>query len=178
MIAATILLGRALQPVEQLIGGWRALVDARGAWRRLERARAATAGAAPRVALPAPSGRLDVERVTFAFAPPRPALIKNVSFSLAAGESLGIIGPSASGKTTLVRLLLGIWKPQAGIVRLDGADIARWDRDALGAHVGYLPQDVELFAGTVAENIARLGAVDRTSERIVRGGASSRTRTR
>jgi ABC-type protease/lipase transport system fused ATPase/permease subunit len=87
-------------------------------------------------------------------------VIKRISFSIEPGESLGIIGPSASGKTTLVRLMLGIWKPQSGVIRLDGADIANWDRDALGQHVGYLPQDVELFTGTVAENIARLAAVD------------------
>jgi ABC-type protease/lipase transport system fused ATPase/permease subunit len=98
--------------------------------------------------------------VVFAAAANRPALIKRVSFTLEPGESLGVIGPSASGKTTLIRLMLGLWKPQSGVIRLDGADIAGWDRDALGAHVGYLPQDVELFAGTVAENIARLAAVE------------------
>ena len=81
-----------------------------------------------------------------------------MSFSLAAGESLGVIGPSASGKTTLIRLVLGLWKPQSGVVRLDGADVAICDRDALGPHVGYVPQDVELFAGTVGENIARFAA--------------------
>jgi PrtD family type I secretion system ABC transporter len=168
MIGATILLGRALQPVEHLIGGWRALVDARGAWRRLGEHRT-TARAAPRVALPAPNGRIDVERLTFSFAPSRPPQLKNVSFSLAPGESVGVIGPSASGKTTLVRLLLGLWAPQSGIVRLDGGDVALYDRDALGAHVGYVPQDVELFAGTVGENIARFGAVaGEASERIVR----------
>jgi ABC-type protease/lipase transport system fused ATPase/permease subunit len=112
------------------------------------------------VSLPAPCGRLDVERITFGLEAQRPALVKGVQFSIAAGESVGLIGPSASGKTTLARLLLGIWKPQAGAVRLDGADIAQWNRDELGEHVGYLPQDVELFAGTVAENIARLGPVD------------------
>ena len=93
-----------------------------------------------------------------------------MSFTLAAGESLGVIGASASGKTTLMRLLLGLWRPQAGCVRLDGADISRWDRDALGEHIGYLPQDVELFAGTVGENIARLAAVSgpEASEHVVR----------
>jgi ABC-type protease/lipase transport system fused ATPase/permease subunit len=163
------LLGRALQPVEHLIGGWRALVDARGAWRRLGERRT-TASAAPRVALPAPSGRIDVERLTFSFAPSRPPLIRNLTFSLAAGESLGVLGASASGKTTLIRLMLGLWTPQSGVVRLDGADVAHYDRDALGPHVGYVPQDVELFAGTVAENIARFGAVAgrEGSESIVR----------
>jgi PrtD family type I secretion system ABC transporter len=164
MVAATILLGRALQPVEQLIGGWKVLVEARGAWQRLsERPAARTTQAS--LELPAPSGRLEVERLIFSPAAQRPPLIKGVSFTLEAGESLGVIGPSASGKTTLIRLMLGVWKPQAGVVRLDGADIARWDRDGLGKHVGYLPQDVELFGGTVAENIARLGQVD--SEQVV-----------
>jgi PrtD family type I secretion system ABC transporter len=159
MIASTILLGRALQPAELLIAGWKQQLDARGAWQRLQQRRMAPAHD-DAVALPAPSGRLDVERVSFGHDANRPALLKGVQLSIAAGESLGLVGPSASGKTTLARLLLGIWKPQAGSVRLDGADVAQWNRDALGAHVGYLPQDVELFGGTVAENIARLGPVD------------------
>jgi ABC-type protease/lipase transport system fused ATPase/permease subunit len=96
----------------------------------------------------------------------RPALIKGVTFALEAGESLGIVGASGSGKTTLLRLLLGLVHPQSGAVRLDEADIAGWDRDALGAHVGYLPQDVSLLAGTAAQNIARLGEVDH--EQVIR----------
>jgi ATP-binding cassette, subfamily C, type I secretion system permease/ATPase len=159
MVAATILFGRALQPLEHLIGGWKSMVGARSAWQRLGANTVAHADR-PRLELPAPSGRLELERIMFAPAANRPALIKKVSFSLEPGESLGIIGPSASGKTTLIRLMLGLWKPQAGVIRLDGADVALWDRDSLGQHVGYLPQDVELFAGTVAENIARLAAVD------------------
>jgi PrtD family type I secretion system ABC transporter len=159
MVAATILVGRALQPIEHLIGGWRMLIDARGAWQRLSR-REQTAPLVAPLELPAPAGRVEVERVVFGTGPARPALIKGVAFTLDAGESLGIVGPSAAGKTTLVRLLLGIWQPQAGAIRLDGADVARWNRDALGRYVGYLPQDVELFAGTVAENIARLGVAD------------------
>jgi PrtD family type I secretion system ABC transporter len=158
MIAATILVGRALQPVEHLIGGWRLLVDARGAWRRLSERRAGDAAAA-RVALPVPEGKIDVERLTFGFAAARAPLLRNLSFALGAGDSLGVTGPSASGKTTLIRLMLGLWQPQSGVVRVDGADVAVWDRAALGPHVGYLPQDVELFAGTVGENIARCGAV-------------------
>jgi PrtD family type I secretion system ABC transporter len=168
MIAATILLGRALQPIEHLISGWRALADARGAWQRLDER---VAGAPPdsQVALPAPRGRIEVERLAYSFAPARGALIRNLSFALAPGESLGIIGASASGKTTLVRLLLGLWRPQSGCVRLDGADTSSWDRDALGEHIGYLPQSVELLGGTVGENIARLADASgaATSERIV-----------
>jgi ABC-type protease/lipase transport system fused ATPase/permease subunit len=140
------------------------LIDARGAWRRLSERPAAPTDEAS-LALPAPAGRIEVDRLIFSVSAGRPALIKGVGFTLEAGESLGIIGPSASGKTTLIRLILGIWQPQAGVVRLDGADIARWDRDALGRHIGYLPQDVELFSGTVAQNIARLGSVE--SERVV-----------
>jgi PrtD family type I secretion system ABC transporter len=164
MVAATILVGRALQPLEHLIAGWKAQLDARGAWQRLSN-RAFESSSASDLRLPAPAGRLDVEGVVFGTAPGRPALIKGVRFTLGAGESLGLIGPSAAGKTTLIRLILGIWQPQAGTVRLDGADIALWDRDALGQYVGYLPQDVELFAGSVAENIARLGTVD--SARVI-----------
>ncbi|MFO1302139.1 MAG: type I secretion system permease/ATPase [Burkholderiales bacterium] len=158
MVAATLLLARALQPVEQLVGGWKSLVDAREAWHRLER-RTSHAAALP-VALPDPIGQVQFEKVTFAPASAGRPLMRGVTFTLEPGEALGIVGPSGSGKTTLVRLLLGIWHPTAGTVRIDGASIAQWDRDALGARVGYLPQDVELFAGTVAANIARLGEVD------------------
>ena len=169
MIAATILLGRALQPVEHLISGWRVMIDARAAWRRLEE-RAAHVREHDKAALPAPLGRIDVERLSYAFEAGRPALLRNIAFALAAGESLALIGPSASGKTTLLKLLLGLWRPQAGVVRLDGADIAQWDRDALGEHVGYLPQEVDLFAGSVGENIARLRnpSDPAVAERIVR----------
>jgi PrtD family type I secretion system ABC transporter len=171
MVAATILVGRALQPAEHLISGWKGLVDARGAWRRLSE-RTAVPNADANLALPDPLGRLDLERVVFSPQTSRPPLIKGVAFRLEAGESLGLIGPSGSGKTTLVRLILGIWTPQSGCVRLDGADIASWDRTALGQHVGYLPQDVELFAGSVAQNIARLAAVD--SERVVEAARLAR----
>src|SRR3954447_16637527 len=163
MVAATILLGRALQPVEQLIGGWKTLVAARAAWKRLNERPPVETG--PGLQLPEPAGRLEIERVVFTTGTSRPPLIKGVAFTLEPGESVGVIGPSGSGKTTLIRLVLGIWKPQSGAIRLDGADIARWERDALGRHVGYLPQDVELFGGTVAENIARLGVVD--SDKVI-----------
>lgn len=163
MIAATILLGRALAPVEQLIAGWKALIEARAAWARLNERKAPLPHSS--IVLPAPAGKLDVERVWYAPASGRPALVKGVSFRVEAGESLGVIGRSASGKTTLIRLLLGILKPYSGVVRLDEADISQWDRDSLGAHIGYVPQDVELFSGTIADNIARLAKAD--SERVV-----------
>ena len=159
MIAATILLGRALAPVEMLVAGWRSLVEARGAWRRLA---ALLEQAPPALAteLPAPRGRLAIESVAFAYPGTERVFLRGVSFTLAAGESLGIVGPSASGKSTLSRLLVGVWKPASGAVRLDGADVAAWPRHTLGPHIGYLPQDVELFSGTVAENIARLAEPD------------------
>jgi PrtD family type I secretion system ABC transporter len=160
MIASTILLGRALAPVEMLVAGWRSLVEARGAWLRLDELLAAHPPAQPGTELPAPEGKLDVERVVFGLQGNDRPILRGVSCALASGESLGIIGPSASGKSTLARLMVGVWKPVAGVVRLDGADVAAWPRDKLAPHIGYLPQAVELFAGTVAENIARLGEPD------------------
>lgn len=165
MVAGTILLARALQPVELLITGWKSIVEVRGAWHRITRQADATDGTST-VALPEPTGQIDVERVVFGGSAQRPPIIKGIAFSLQAGETLGIIGPSASGKTTLVRLILGIWPARSGCVRLDGADVANWERRQLGRHIGYLPQDVELFAGTVAENIARLDQTD--SEAVVK----------
>lgn len=160
MVAGTILLSKAFQPVELLITGWKSLIEARGAWYRLSQQTEANQEPESLLTLPKPTGRLEVERVVFGGSPGKPAFIKGIAFSLQAGELLGVIGPSASGKTTLARLILGIWKPQAGCVRLDGADTAQWPRQELGQYVGYLPQDVELFSGSVAENIARMGAVD------------------
>jgi len=155
MIAATILLGRALAPVETLVAGWRNLVEARSAWRRLDQLLKATPRAEPHTELPVPKGKVEVEKVVFGFKD-KP-IVRGVSFALQPGEALALIGPSASGKSTLARLIVGVWKPVAGVVRLDGADVATWPREGLGPHIGYLPQDVELFGGTVAENIARLG---------------------
>jgi PrtD family type I secretion system ABC transporter len=160
MIAATILLGRALAPVESLVAGWRSLVEARAAWRRLHELLESNPPAQPGTELPVPRGQVDVERVIFGLRNAERPIIRNVSFSIAAGQSLGMIGPSASGKSTLARLVLGVWKPASGVVRLDSADVATWPRGKLGQHIGYLPQDVELFAGTVAENIARLAEPD------------------
>ncbi|MEP7302049.1 MAG: type I secretion system permease/ATPase [Caldimonas sp.] len=164
MIATTVLLGRALAPVEQIVGSWRVLADARAAWGRLRQVLAlGPAMAVEPMPLPEPIGRLAAENVSWR--PPRGdrLVLADVSFSLAAGESLAIIGPSAAGKSTLVRLLTGLWSPSAGVVRLDGADVTHWPRERLGPSIGYLPQDVELFAGTVADNIARLGTTDGAS---------------
>ncbi|KAF0166716.1 MAG: ATP-binding cassette subfamily C bacterial [Rhodocyclaceae bacterium] len=157
MMAATIILGRALAPVEMLIGGWRTLVDARSAYARLDKLLESQAARQDVTELPPPEGRLSVERVVFAAKGSDKAIIKGASFELPAGDSMGLIGPSASGKSTLARLIIGVWKPLSGVVRIDGADVASWPRERIGQHVGYLPQDVELFSGSVAENIARLG---------------------
>ncbi|WP_114395700.1 type I secretion system permease/ATPase [Oleisolibacter albus] len=160
MIAGTIVLGRALAPVEMAIGSWKLLLGARQAHRRLEDLFAKVPPQLPPMPLPAPTGDLGVESLVAVPPGAEVPTLRGVSFTVRAGESVGIIGPSAAGKSTLVRAIVGIWPAYAGKVRLDGADINRWDRTRLGPHIGYLPQDVELFAGSVAENIARFGAVD------------------
>jgi len=160
MIAGTILLSRALAPVEIAIAGWKGLVDARSAYGRLDAMLAAEPRDEAVTELPAPRGALAVERAVFGFRGNERPVIKQVSFALDAGQALAIVGPSASGKSTLARLIVGLWRPAVGVVRLDGADIAAWPRERLGQYLGYLPQDVELFAGTVSQNIARLGDVD------------------
>ena len=165
MIATTILLGRALQPVEQLVGSWRMLTDARSAYGRLLELSKDFEEHDPRLTMPRPEGRLVAESISYrAPGSDKPILI-NVALDLAAGEALAMIGPSAAGKSTLARLLTGVWAPNTGTVRLDGADVAGWPRQDLGPWIGYVPQDVELFDGTVADNIARLGEVD--SEKVV-----------
>ncbi|HET8727275.1 MAG TPA: type I secretion system permease/ATPase [Alphaproteobacteria bacterium] len=165
MIAGSILLGRALAPVEQAIGAWKSLVSARTSYDRLQSLLQATPEKPAAMRLPEPRGDLAVEKLVFV--PPRGTkpVLKQVSFELPAGQSMGIIGPSAAGKSTLCRLLVGTWPPSAGNVRLDSADVHSWDREDFGRHVGYLPQDVELFAGTVKDNIARMG--EATDEDVV-----------
>lgn len=164
MIATTIILGRALAPVESLIGNWNHFVQARAAFVRLSHC-FESEPSVQRTRLPAPSGQLTVDRVMLAGNVPDRPIIWQVSFELAAGEALAIVGPSASGKSCLARLIIGVWKPSAGTVRMDGADISGVDRSELGPYLGYLPQDVELFPGTVSDNIARMGTVD--SEAVI-----------
>ncbi len=160
MIATTVLLGRALAPVEQVVGNWRVLAEGRAAFGRLQELLAAAAAEPQRMSLPAPTGKLLADGLTFRLPNSERLILFGVSLQLEAGEVLAVIGPSAAGKSTLVRLLTGVWKPSAGVVRLDQADITQWARNELGPHIGYVPQDVELMPGTIGENIARMGSVD------------------
>lgn len=165
MIAGSILMGRALSPVEQLIAVWKQVAGVKSAWKRLDDLLQQNPVRSTGMPLPAPTGQLSIENVTAAPPGGQVAVLKGVQFALAAGEVLAIIGPSASGKSSLARLMVGIWPAQMGKVRLDGADLYQWNKDILGQHLGYLPQDIELFAGTVAENIARFGEV--VSDKVI-----------
>jgi ATP-binding cassette, subfamily C, type I secretion system permease/ATPase len=167
MVAASILMGRALSPIEMLIGQWRSLVGARQAGRRLRRVLGNIEGrSGERMELPPPGGRLAVHQLGLRFNPTAAPVLSNVAFKLKPGETPGVIGPSGTGKSTLLRLLVGLQQPSFGTVRLDGAEISEWPRDAIGSYVGYLPQDVELMSGTVAANISRFGNLN--SRRIVK----------
>jgi ATP-binding cassette subfamily C exporter for protease/lipase len=160
MIAASILLGRALAPVDLAIASWRGVVQARDGYRRLEALLAAHPAAPARTELPRPAGEVVLENLVVAPPESRQPVLKGVHLRVPPGSLVAVVGPSAAGKSTLARALVGVWAPLAGAVRLDGADVARWSREALGPWLGYLPQDVELFDGTVAENIARFGEMD------------------
>ncbi|MEX0446855.1 type I secretion system permease/ATPase [Xenorhabdus sp. SGI246] len=169
MIAGSILMGRALSPIEQLIQAWKSWSSARLSWQRLDKLLQAQPKRESGMTLPVPKGALLLEKV-FASPPGKTKaaqpieknqqVLQDINFSLEAGDVLGVIGPSASGKSTLARLLVGVWPAQEGVVRLDGADIYQWNKDELGTSIGYLPQDIELFAGTIAENIARFNDLD------------------
>ncbi|MBX9633768.1 MAG: type I secretion system permease/ATPase, partial [Magnetospirillum sp.] len=160
IVAASIIMGRALAPIEMAVGHWKSFVGARGAYARLNEILIAGAKQPTRMTLPRPKGAIALERVFVVPPAGRTAVIKGISFALNAGEVLGIVGPSAAGKSTLARAMVGVWPVGAGVVRLDGADLATLPRDQIGPALGYLPQDVELFDGTVAENIARFGELD------------------
>ena len=165
MIAASILVGRALAPVQQLIGVWKTFASTRSSYERLVGLLEANPKRATGMSLPKPQGHLAVEGVSAAPPGSNIAVLKGINFAIGAGEVLGVIGPSGSGKSTLARLLVGVWPAQVGKVRLDGADIYQWNKSELGPHIGYVPQDIELFAGTVSENIARFGDID--SDQVV-----------
>ncbi|MDO8334341.1 MAG: type I secretion system permease/ATPase [Nitrosomonas sp.] len=165
MIAGSILLGRAIAPVQLLISVWKQIGNTRSAYERLTKLLEQNPAREAGMALPKPIGVIAVENVTAIPPGSKIPVIKGLSFALAAGDVLGIIGPSGSGKSTLARLLVGVWPAAAGKVRLDGADVYLWNKDELGPYVGYLPQDIELFAGTVSENIARFGQID--AEKVI-----------
>lgn len=160
MIAGSILLGRALAPIDLMIGSWKGFSAARGQYERLNELLAKIAAEPDRMSLPAPQGELSAESLMVTPPGSQQPVIRGVSFRVAVGESVGIIGPSGAGKSTLARALLGIWPASHGKVRLDGADVFTWKRDELGPYIGYLPQDIELFEGSISENIARFGEVD------------------
>jgi PrtD family type I secretion system ABC transporter len=155
MIAASIIAGRALAPIESVTAQWKNFAQAHGAWRRFNSFLAGAGPAVEKTPLPAPKGAISVERLVCQPAGARTPVVKGVSFALSPGEALGLIGPSGAGKSTLARAIVGVERRISGEVRIDGAEIAQWDADALGRHLGYLPQEVELFAGTAAQNIAR-----------------------
>lgn len=160
MIVASILARRVHTPFVQVIASWRQVVDARTAYDRLKTLLATFPDSGESMSLPPPRGQLSVEGVVAGPPNSRQQILKGVSFRLAPGGSLAVVGPSASGKTTLARLLVGVWTPMYGKVRLDGSDVASWNKEELGPHIGYLPQNVELLDGTIAENIARFGECD------------------
>jgi ATP-binding cassette subfamily C protein len=166
IIAGSILSARALAPVDLAIAHWKSFVAARQSWHRLTGLLASMPPRTAQTMLQTPSSRLSVESVSIAAPGDQKFIVQDVTFALAAGNGLGIIGPSGSGKSSLVRALVGVWQPARGKVRLDGAALDQWSSDVLGRHVGYLPQDVELFAGSVAQNICRFDP-DANSETII-----------
>ncbi len=165
MIAGSILLGKATGPIDQLIGVWKQWASVKSSYERLNELLSAFPAREPGMELDKPLGALSVETVTAAPPGSTVAIIKGLNFAITPGDVLGIIGPSGSGKSTLARLLVGVWPAAVGKVRLDGADIYQWNKDHLGPSIGYLPQDIELFGGTVADNIARFGEID--SEKVI-----------
>jgi ATP-binding cassette, subfamily C, bacterial PrsD len=155
IIASSILTSRALAPVDLAIAHWRGFVSARQGWRRLSDLMSALPSEEKPMALPAPTAALSVESASVIVPGGQRLVVQDATFMLKAGNGLGIIGPSASGKSSLARMIVGVWAPARGKIRIDGAALEQWDPEELGRHIGYLPQDVELFAGTVAQNIAR-----------------------
>lgn len=165
MIAATILMGKCTQPLQRMIGVWKQWRNVVSAYRRLGLLLSKNPAPEAVMALPKPKGILTVEKVTTAPPGVESALLRSIDFSIGPGDALAIMGPSGSGKSTLAKVLVGVWPSTLGAVRLDGVDVFTWNREELGPHVGYLPQDIQLFSGTVAENIARFGEID--AEKVV-----------
>ena len=165
MVASAILIGRALSPIDLAMSGWKSFVSARDSYKRLSSLFASFPEREKGMPLPAPEGKIAVGGL-YAIPPnSNIQVLKNINFIAEKGDMVAIIGPSGSGKSTLSRLITGVWRPASGSVRLDGAEIFTWDKDALGDHIGYLPQDIELLHGTIAENIARFGEIN--SEKII-----------
>jgi ATP-binding cassette subfamily C protein EexD len=160
IIASSILFSRALMPIDQLVGYWKPLLQTRGAWKRLQELVTVVPETQQRMLLAPPRGQLDLVEVIASAPGSNELILRGVSFSLPPGEILGVIGPSGSGKSTLAKVLLGVWPAFRGCVRMDGSDVTKMDHDRIGAHLGYLPQSVELLPGTIAENIRRLGPDD------------------
>jgi ATP-binding cassette subfamily C protein len=165
MIAASIIAGRALQPLEGMIEGWRSLVQTRAAYGRVCASVESLKQERPHLLLPKPEGRLTVDRLLYLPPGSKEPVLNGVSFELQPGESLAIVGPTGSGKSTLARILVGCLYPTAGKVRLDGTELRNWDRRQFGEYTGYLPQEVELFPGTIKENVCRMRN-DLSDERI------------
>jgi ATP-binding cassette subfamily C protein len=165
IIAASIFVGRALAPVEGVVGNWKGLTNARNAWTRLVKLFAVAGEEKQQVSLPRPLGHLRVEAVTAGPPEQSRVTLRNISFDAHPGEIIGVVGPSAAGKSSLARVITGVWPPSSGSVRLDGSDFGHWHAGERGRHIGYLPQDIELFAGTVAQNIARFQEVE--SEAVI-----------
>ncbi|MFV2093747.1 MAG: type I secretion system permease/ATPase, partial [Hyphomicrobiales bacterium] len=163
MTTGSIMMGRALAPVEGAIGNWRGFVMARGAFKRVAAILSEPVPNTSQLNLPRPAGDLGVEKLVATAPGENVPIIKGISFGSKAGEVLGIVGPSAAGKSTLARLLVGVWPPSSGHVRLDGADVSTWNHTELGKHIGYLSQEAELFDGTVSENISRFGEAESQS---------------
>jgi PrtD family type I secretion system ABC transporter len=158
MFAASILLGRAMQPVEQIVGVWRTVASALNSYKRVGALLKAIPSPEQRLSLPKPAGELAVENVSYLIPASSRPILRAISFDIAAGELLGVVGPSGAGKSTLARHIVGVLAPSAGSVRLDCADVSTWPRASFGRYVGYLPQDIELFADTVAANISRFNS--------------------
>ena len=157
MIAASILVGRALSPVEQAINSWKSAIASRDAYKRVREQLSRTPIRGLAMPMPVPEGNISVENMSFTFPGTRKPLLKNISFQINPGEMVGLIGPSGSGKTSLVRIMLGNLVPMSGHARIDALDVSHWEPEDRGKHIGYLPQDVELFGGSIRENIARMG---------------------
>ena len=160
MIIGSVLGGRVLAPLAQLVAQWNGVVTVRESWARLDMLLSQIPAKPEAMSLPAPKGQLNVEGLVAGPPGQQAAILRGIQFALNPGEVLAVIGPSAAGKTTLARLLVGLWPSMGGKVRLDGADVFTWDKSELGPYLGYLPQGVELLEGTIAENIARFGDVD------------------